>query len=205
MKESPCGVSHSNLVPLIVLVIAVTVTVFPFNGRCESNRRIGIGVFPGFFLLDADFFDLDNAPAFDVRIRYELEWNIYFENRLGYLFSAANGTSVGGFSYQLGLTTILPYLIPYRPVATVGIGFLSADPVTVTPTETFRPSQTTFYFTGGAGIARSIRENITIEVMSSIWVSPYRYRIYRFNRSDVEMEEKQFTHLSFHVGVSYIF
>ncbi len=205
MKVSLGGETRRGLVLLAVLCFIITAAVFPCNTRGESNRRIGIGIFPGFFILDSDYFDLSNAPGFDLRIRYELEWNIYFENRLGYLFSDGNGASVGGFSYQLGLTAILPYLIPYRPVASLGIGFLSADPITVTPTRTFRPSQTTFYFTGGGGFTRSIRENISIEATGNIWISPYRYRIYRFNRSDVEIEKKQFTHLSFHIGVSYIF
>ncbi len=199
------GVIRRGFVLLGVLSFITIVTVFPGNARGEVNRRIGVGIFPGFFILDGDYFGLENAPAADIRFRYELESNIYFENRLGYLFSEGAGRSVGGFSYQMGLTAILPYLIPYRPMASLGIGFLAVDPITVTPTETFRPSQTTFYFVFGAGATRTIRENITIEGMGSLWLAPYRYRIYRFNRSDVEMEEAQFTHVAVHIGVSYIF
>ncbi|HUV36855.1 MAG TPA: hypothetical protein VMX58_07955 [Patescibacteria group bacterium] len=205
MIESLNGVMRRGLMLLGVLCFAITMMVSPINALGKANRRIGIGIFPNFFILDSDYFGLENAPGIDIRIRYELEWNIYFENRLGYLFSEGNGTSVGGFSYQLGVTAILPYLIPYRPIANLGIGFLSADPITVTPTDTFRPSQTTFYFIGGAGLTRSIKENITVEAMVNVWTSPYRYRIYRFNRSTVEIDEKQFTHVSFHLGVSYIF
>ncbi len=205
MKVTLAGEMRYELVLSAVLCFTIIAAVLPSNALGESNRRIGIGFFPGFFILDNDYFGLENGPGFDLRIRYEFQANIYFENRLGYLFSDESGTSVGGFSYQLGLTTILPYLIPYRPVASLGIGFLSADPITVTPTNTFRPSQTTFYFIGGGGVTRSIKENITIEAMGNIWVSPYHYRIYRFNRREVEIDEKQFTHVSFHVGISYIF
>ena len=205
MTVSRDGGTWREFVSLCVLCVTIIVTVFPCRVLGESNRRIGVGLSPGFFIFDGEYFGLDNAPGVDLRIRYELDWNIYFENRLGYLFSEGSGTSVGGFSYQLGLTAILPYLIPYRPIVSLGIGFLSVDPITVTPTDTFRPSQTTFYFVGGAGVTRSIKENITVEAMSNVWISPYRYRIYRFNRADIEIDEKQFTHVSFHLGVSYIF
>ena len=205
MTVSRDGKTRRGFVSLCILCFTIIVTLSPCSALGESNRRIGVGLFPGFYILDGDYFSLDNAPGVDLRIRYELDWNIYFENRLGYLFSEGSGVSVGGFSYQLGLTAIMPYLIPYRPIASVAIGFLSIDPITVTPTETFRPSQTTFYFIFGAGVTRSIKENITVEAMSNAWISPYRYRIYRFNRADVEIEEKQFTHVSFHIGVSYIF
>ena len=196
---------RGSLMRVCAIALVVSIVMIPHRSFGVSKRRIGIALFPGFFLVDGEYFNLENAPSFDMRIRYELGWNVYFENRLGYLFSEQNGTSVGGFSYQLGVAAILPYLIPYRPIVNAGIGFLSVDPVTVTPTESFRPSQTTFYFVFGIGVARSIKENITVEAASSLWVSPYKYRIYRFNRSDVEIDESQFTHGSFHVGVSYIF
>jgi hypothetical protein len=199
------GVIRRGLVLLGMLSFITFVTVFPGNAHGEVNRRIGIGIFPGFFILDGDYFGLENAPGVDIRFRYELEANIYFENRIGYLLTEGDGRSVGGFNYQMGLTAILPYLIPYRPIASFGIGFLSVDPITVTPTETFRPSQTTFYFVFGAGVTRTVRENITLEAMGNLWLAPYRYRIYRFNRSDVEMEKARFTHMSVHFGVSYIF
>lgn len=199
------GVMRRGLLLLGMLSFVTIVTFFPDYARGEVNRRIGIGIFPGFYILDSDYFGLEDAPGADIRFRYELKANIYFENRIGYLFSEGAGRSVGGVNYQMGLTAILPYLIPYRPVASLGIGFLSVDPITVTPTETFRPSQTTFYFVFGGGITRTIRENITLEAIGSLWLTPYKYRIYRFNRADVEMEEARFTHMSVHLGVSYNF
>jgi len=107
--------------------------------------------------------------------------------------------------YGLGLTAILPYLIPYRPIIRAGIGFISANPVTVTPTESFRPTQTTFYFRAGAGVSRSIMENVQFEFLSDLWVTPYRYRIYIFDRKEVDTSDAMFVHLILSLGVSYIF
>ncbi len=95
--------------------------------------------------------------------------------------------------------------IPYRPVARFGVGFLSVNPVTVTPIESFRPAQTTFYLCGGAGVTRSFLENFFVEAEASVWVAPYRYRVYEFNRYDVTVSEEWFTHLGLSLGAVYTF
>ena len=97
-----------------------------------------------FYLFDGDFFGMDNAFGADADLRCELGWNIFFQNRIGAFRSSSEGLSVYGMKYQFGLLAHFPYFIPYRPSGRIGIGFIATDPVTVTPTETFRPSQTTF-------------------------------------------------------------
>lgn len=189
----------------LLLVPASLVLLMSSQSSAEQTRRISTAFLTEFYLFDADFFGLDNAFGADADLRYELGWNTFFQNRIGVFRSKSGDLSVYGMKYQLGLLTYFPYLIPYRPKAMIGIGFLATDPVTVTPTETFRPSQTTFYFIFGGGITRSIRENIAVELGTDLWVAPYRYRIYSFNRSSVDIEEKQFTHLTFSLGISYIF
>ncbi|UCF05544.1 MAG: hypothetical protein JSV33_00470 [bacterium] len=171
----------------------------------EASRRIGAAFHMNYYTFDPDYFGIENALGAEIDLRYELLWNIYFENRIGAFHSLSGGTSVGGLSYQLGLVAIFPVLIPYRPIARFGFGFLSSDPVTVTPTESFRPSQTAFYIVVGGGITRSIKENIVVEFNANLWATPYRYRIYRFNRSSVEAENKQFTHFGTSLGILYIF
>jgi hypothetical protein len=175
------------------------------NSHGKVSRRIGAAFHLDYFTFDSDYFGIENALGAEIDLRYELLWNIYFENRIGAFKSLSEGSSTEGMSYQLGLAAIFPYLIPYRPIARIGFGFLSSDPVTVTPTESYRPSQTTFYIVTGGGITRSIKENIVVELNANIWLTPYRYRIYRFNRSNVEAENKQFTHLAISLGVMYIF
>ena len=90
-------------------------------------------------------------------------------------------------------------------MARLGFGFLSVNPITVTPTESFRPGQTAFYFIAGAGITRSIRENIIIEWTANIYYTPYVYRIYSFDRSEVTTNDVRFTHYFFSLGISYSF
>lgn len=190
---------HGTAVFMIVLSLASPL----LSG--EPSRKIGLALTPGYYVLDGDYFGLKDAPEIEFCLRYELLWHTYFENRIGAMKSKGDGVSVGGFTYQLGLLTIFPYFIPYRPLARVGIGFISVDPITVTPTDTFRPSQSTFYFIVGGGGSRSIRENITVETSADIWFTPYRYRIYRFDRQSVDAQQKQFTHFKFNIGISYIF
>ena len=124
---------------------------------------------------------------------------------MGSFSSKADGVSIDGMNYQFGASAILPYLIPYRPVARLGVGFLSVNPITVTPTESFRPGQTAFYFIGGAGLTRTIRENIIVETTANIYYTPYDYRIYEFDRSEVSTRDVRFTHYVFNLGISYSF
>jgi len=191
---------------LSLIILLLTITDNSLYSQNLTPRRIGVSLYGSYFLFDREFFDTPGGAGAGISLRYELGYNIFFENQLGY-FSGKNsdGLVVSGMYFGPCLTAILPYMIPYRPVMRVGVGFLSANPVTVTPTETFRPTQTTFYFRGGAGISRSIKENIQFELTGDIWVTPYEYRIYRFNRKDVETEDVLFTHLMVCLGVSCIF
>jgi len=200
------GVSFRSIrtLPLIILLI-ITID----NSSHSQNltpRRIAASLYGSYFSFDREFFDTQSGAGAGFSLRYELGYNVFFENQLGY-FSGKNsdGLNVSGMYFGPCLTAILPYLIPYRPILRAGVGFLSANPVTVTPTETFRPTQTTFYFRGGAGISRSIMENMQFELTGDVWITPYKYRIYRFNRKDVETEDALFVHLMFCLGVSYIF
>lgn len=171
----------------------------------ELPRRIGASLLARYYILDSDYFGMDDAFGMDISLIYELTWNIYFENRIGLFESESNNVSVYGMTYNMGLLAIFPVIIPYRPLARFGIGFMAADPLTVDPTKTFRPTQTTFYFYGGTGVTRTIKENIIVETNTNVWFTPYEYRIYSFYRNKVEVEKAQFTHVTFSLGISYIF
>jgi hypothetical protein len=173
--------------------------------RAELPRRINVTLGSEYYVLDSEFFGLSNAYGMGGALRYELASDIYFENGIGALRTDGDGVSVGGFDYHLSLLALFPVLIPYRPIARLGIGFLSVNPVTVTPTSTFRPAQTTFYFIGGAGISRSVHDRLSVEACANFWITPYEYRIYRFNRLDVDTSTERFTHLSISLGVAYAF
>jgi len=48
-------------------------------------------------------------------------------------------------------------------------------------------------------------ENVQFEFLSDLWVTPYRYRIYIFDRKEVDTSDAMFVHLILSLGVSYIF
>jgi len=188
------------VVPVIIAAVSLCGAA-----RAELPRRISLGLESKYYILDPEFFGLGNALGIGAALRYELTSDIYFENGLGMFKTEGAGVSVDGLDYHLNLLALFPVLIPYRPVARLGIGFLSVNPVTVTPTERFRPTQTTFYFLCGAGVSRSIFDNVLLEASANFWITPYEYRIYRFNRLDVDTSVERFTHLSISIGVAYTF
>lgn len=190
---------------ILLFIIIVILAMIAIEARGETRRRINIGLNFNYYLLDDDYFGMESAAGALFAFRYEIINNIYFENCLGSFASEADGLNIDGMNYQFGATAILPYLIPYRPVARLGVGFLSVNPITVTPTSSFRPGQTAFYFVAGTGITRSIRENIIIEGTVNIHYTPYDYRIYTFDRSEVTTNDVRFTHYVFGLGISYSF
>ncbi len=190
---------------ILIFIVIVILAMIAIEARGEMPRRINIGLNFNYYLLDDDYFGMDSAAGALFSFRYEIINNIYFENSLGSFSSEADGVNIDGMNYQFGGTAILPYMIPYRPMARLGVGFLSVNPITVTPTESFRPGQTAFYFIGGAGMTRTLRENIIIEGTANIYYTPYAYRIYAFDRSEVTTYDARFTHYTFNLGISYSF
>lgn len=188
-----------------LLLIALIILIAAPHTHGETSRRIGAGLRFNYYMLDDGYFDLENGLGMNLSFRYELGWDIYFENIIGGLRTEGSGVNVNGLIYNLGFTAIFPVLIPYRPYASFGIGVQSVNPITVNPVETYRPTQTTFYFTAGAGITRSIKENFLVEASAGVWFTPYKYRVYTFDRNKVTTENKQFTHVTFSLGISYNF
>ena len=197
---------RTTRLPLIFgMAASVVLLLTASQASGELPRQIGASVYPSYYILDSNFYSLENALGVSAAFRYEITYNVFLENTIGGFTTDDGKVTVNGFNYQLGGLAVFPVLIPYRPLARFGVGFISVNPITVTPTKTFRPAQTAFYIYGGGGITRTIRENIVAEVNANVWFTPYRYRIYTFNRSEVETDDKQFTHISISLGVSYIF
>jgi hypothetical protein len=173
----------------------------------ETPRQICASIEARSYMFDSKFFDLESAFGGGAALRYELASNFYFENAIGLFGANGSGANVDGLDYRLNLFAIFPLLIPvpYRPVARLGVGFLSVNPVTATPTETYRPTQTTFYMMGGAGVTRTFFRYMLLEASANVWITPYKYRIYRFNRLDVDTNVERFTHLSITLALTYTF
>lgn len=190
--------------PLVAILLIVLFST-PARTQNSMHRRIGCNVESSYFLFDEDFFGIDNGIGANVSLRYEIGWNIYFENTIGGFAAKSADVDVSGMDYGLTLAMILPYWIPYRPIVRAGVGFISVNPKTVNQIGTYRPTQTTFHFITGAGISKSLRENIELELMANAWIAPYLYRIYTFDRSSVKTEDAQFTHLNVTLGLSFLF
>jgi hypothetical protein len=177
------------------------------GASAETPRQICASLESHYYVFDSHFFDLANAFGAGAALRYEIASDFYFENGIGVFSADGGGVSVDGFDYRLNLFAIFPLLIPvpYRPVARLGVGFISIDPLTATPTETYRPTQTAFYLFGGAGITRTFWKEMLVEASANLWITPYKYRIYRFNRIDVDTDVERFTHISISLALTYTF
>lgn len=188
---------------LLFLSIAIALMAPAANG--EMQRRINVGPDFSYYLLDSDYFGMDDAFGAGLAFRYEVYNNIYIENIIGRFTSNDGVVDIDGLNYHLDLLAIFPILIPYRPLLRTGIGFISVNPITSTPVQTYRPAQTAFYFLCGGGFTRTIKENIIIETSVDFYITPYDYRIYEFDRSAVTMDDVRFSHLILNLGVSYSF
>jgi hypothetical protein len=177
------------------------------DAAAETPRRICASLEAHYYMFDSEFFGIDDGFGGAAALRYEIASDIYFENVIGFLDGDADGCDIDGFDYRLNLFAIIPYFIPvpYRPVARLGVGFLSVNPITATPTDTYRPTQTTMYLLAGAGITRTFLKRMLVEVSADVLFTPYEYRIYEFNRQDVSTSMARFTHLSTTLAVTYTF
>ena len=194
---------HTRVCALLFLVFALLLPASAARG--EMQRRINIGLHVDYYLLDDDYFGMDDGIGAGLAFRYEIWNNVFLENVIG-RFSANDGVvDIDGLNYHIDLLAILPVLIPYRPLLRAGMGFISVNPITSTPVQTYRPAQTAFYFLCGGGFTRSLREDLFIESSVDFYITPYDYRIYEFDRSSVSMEDARFTHLVVKLGVSYSF
>lgn len=189
----------------ILLFLSLAIVLLASAARGETQRRINVGLDFNYYMLDGDYFRMDDGFGAGFTFRFEVANNIYIENVIG-RFTANDGVvDIDGLNYHLDLLAIFPVLIPYRPLVRVGAGFLAVNPITTTPTQTYRPAQTAFYLIGGGGFSRSIRENIFVEATVDFYVTPYEYTIYEFDRDAVSTQDARFSHLAFNVGAYYAF
>ena len=191
--------------PFFAAIVVLAALTIGSTAHAEIPRRVNAALESRYYIFDSEFFGLDGALGIDAALRCELGSDIYVETGLGLFKAQGDDAGVDGLDYHLNLLALFPVLLPYRPVARLGVGFLSVNPVTVTPTDTFRPTQTTFYLLGGAGVTRSISSAVLLEASANFWITPYEYRIYRFNRLDVETSAERFTHLSISLALTYTF
>jgi len=189
----------------ILLSLTLVILLLAPAARGEMQRRMNVGLDFSYYLLDADYFGMDDGFGAGAVFRYEIWNNIYVENVIGRFTSNDGIADIDGLNYHIDLLGIFPILIPYRPLLRVGAGFLAVNPITATPTETYRPGQTAFYLICGGGFTRSFRENIFVEASADFYLTPYEYRIYEFDRSSVLTEDARFTHFVFTIGASYAF
>ena len=191
--------------PLVVLIIAVLAALTPSDGRAQSSRRMSAGLHVSHIALDSDYFGMDGATGADIFIRCEILGNIYAETRMGAFSAEDDGNSVGIFNGQLGLAYVSTSYLPYRLFGRAAFGLLSSNPITVTPTDTFRPSQTTFNIVLGVGADRFLWKSLAAETGLEVMFTPYKYNVYTFDRQSVSIDPSQFIHFMISLGASWSF
>jgi len=213
MKRTKIHVGHAGAATLspvsnyfhILLYLSITLALVASAAHGEMQRRMNVGLDFNYYLLDSDYFGMDNGFGAGFAFRYEISNNVYIENIIGRFTSNDGVVDIDGLNYHLDILAIFPVLIPYRPLLRLGAGFLSVNPITTTPIQTYRPAQTAFYLICGGGFTRSIRENIFLEASVDFYMTPYDYTIYEFDRSAVSTTDARFTHLLFNLGAAYAF
>ncbi|MCU0639211.1 MAG: hypothetical protein MUF59_05005 [Candidatus Krumholzibacteria bacterium] len=190
---------------LVILILAVFAALAPSEGRAQSSRRMSGGLLVSHIALDSEYFGMNGATGTDIFIRYEVLGNIHAETRIGAFSSDDDGHSVGMFKGQLGLAFVSTSFLPYRLFGRAALGLLSSNPVTVTPTDTFRPSQTTFNIVVGIGADRFLWKSLAAEAGLDVMFTPYKYNVYTFDRQSVSTDPSQFTHFVISLGASWSF
>ncbi len=202
---SPPPSKISGLYAVIPVLFAVIAFLSPSRVYSQSARRVTAGLLTSYIALDKDYFGMDSAIGADFFFRYEIFGNVFVENRLGAFSSDDDGYGVGMFNGQIGVTFISTHFLPYRPYGRAAFCLLSANPLTATPTDTFRPSQTNLYFVLGLGVNTFVWKGIAAEAGVDVMFTPYEYIVYTFDRQSVGSEAVQFTHFGFSLGASYSF
>lgn len=190
---------------LIIFSLAVIVFTTPSRVSAQSSRRMSAGLLASHIILDSDYFGIGGATGTDIFIRCEILGNVYAETRIGAFSAEDDGHSVGMFNGQLGLTFISTSYLPYRIFVRAALGLLSSNPVTVTPTDTFRPSQTTFNIVLGIGANKFLWKSLAAETGFDVMFTPYKYNVYTFNRQSVSSDPSQFIHFTVSLGASWSF
>ncbi len=189
---------------LILFLLDLFLISSPAMGEDGNTERpIAVGLIPNYNFLDSEFFHLKDSAGMGILLKFGITRNLFFENRIGGFECENNVSPVTGMFSQLGLTYRFPSAFPTFPIARLGAGFISVDPATVTPTYSYRPTQTTFYIIGGIGIVQPVGNKVLIELCTDVWFTPYKYRIYIFDRDKVETSRHQFTHLTISLGIIY--
>ena len=189
---------------LVIFLLDLLLASPPAMGEDgTTDRPISIGLIPSYNFLDSEFFHLKDSAGMGMILKFGITRNLFFENRIGGFECDNEASPVTGMFSQLGLAYNFPSPFPAFPIARLGAGFISVDPATVTPTESYRPTQTTFYMIGGIGIVQPVGKKVLIELCTDVWSAPYKYRVYRFDRDKVETSRHQFTHLTISFGILY--
>ncbi len=200
----PERINNVSIVFLILITLIIVIT--PSESISHPDRKVNTALLASYVIFDSEYFGMDSAVGTDIVLRYGLFADLYLESRLGTFASSNNDTKIHGFNSQIGITAFAQDFLPFRPGIRVALGLYSTNPVIVTPTETFRPSQTTFYFITGLNIGRYIWKGLLVEIGADVMFTPYEYKKYTFARPDqVSTENAQFTHFVFSLGTSFSF
>ncbi len=190
---------------LVILIIAVFAALTPSEGRAQSSRRMSAGLLVSRMSFDSEYFGMGGATGTDIFLRCEILGNIHAETRIGAFSADDDGHSVGIFNGQVGLAFVSTSYLPYRLFGRAALGLLSSNPVTVTPTDTFRPSQTTFNIVLGVGADKFLWKSLAAEAGLDVMFTPYKYNVYTFDRQSVSSDPSQFTHFVISLGASWSF
>ncbi len=173
--------------------------------RGSSGSRFEIGIYPSFYRFDSSFFGAEYAPGIDTRVSIKIIKNIHLENAVGLYSADTDVHRLEGFKNQINvrINPMSGFIID--PELTLGIAFISANPAAETVTEKFRPTQTAFYLSAGAGASKRFSKSIIFRLRITILATPYRYRVYFYDRESITQSERQFTNINLALGASYLF
>ncbi len=172
-----------------------------------SSASWSLEAAPSVLLPDTDFFGADLSPGISAGFGIEINSSFRFKQRFGYYYAEADPDNFEIFNTRFFLDYFPLAWNRFRPVVSAGIALVTANPPAASGSrKSFRPSQTVFFLSCGAGAEYSgISENIDISAMMTVLASPYRYRKYYFDSCNIVYEEAQFTHALFSVAVIYGF
>jgi len=201
---------------LKILVSAITIiitgTIFPQDAPAEPKDRktaggfrFEIGLYPSLYRFDSSFFGAEYAPGIDARASIRLLGDIYFENVIGLYTADTDDYRLEGFKDQINVrfSPVSGFMV--NPELTLGIAIISANPAAETVTKEFRPTQTAFYLSAGAGASFRFSKRIVFRGGVTVMATPYRYRIYSYDRESIDQEERQLTNINLALGASYLF
>lgn len=198
---------RTNILFIIISIMVISAVSAAPDTSGETPKIWRIKAASSVFIPDVNFFGASAAPGLSSGLEFRISGLLSIKQGASYYRTRSGDKDFDIFTNSISILFHLAGREGLYPVISGGIAFVSANPPSATgKRKTFKPTQTVFCLSAGAGAVYSeVTENISISGMLSVLATPYRYRKYIFDECRALSQDSQFTNLQITLGILYGF